>query len=364
MRNSRGAAVLAAVATGALVLVPGAAAKTRVVKPGHSIQAAIDKSKSGDVVEVRKGTYKEALQISKDGITLAADKGAVLTQPANPPNTTCSAFSEKPSDVVGICIVGDVSPPSSPNGSPTVNRQVRNVHVTGLTVKGFSSDGVLIFGAKKTILKTDKLLDNGDYGAFSNTSQGTRFVNNDAIGNHAPGLYVGDSPHANSTIRGNEARDNLGEGVLLRNATGGHVKKNILTGNCAGLVVLADAPGPAGDWMIDHNAASQNNRQCPGDPGEGEPPVSGLGIALVGAHDTTVESNALYRNRKKHHKSFASGGIVVSKGVGGTPPRHDLVQANALYQNSPFDISWDGSGSHIKFRNNQCSKSKPGSICG
>jgi parallel beta-helix repeat protein len=360
VKTGRGAATLAAIAAGALVLAPGAAAKTRTVSPGQSIQAKIDKSKPGDTVFVEKGTYHESLQIDTDGVTLEGVRGTVLKQPQNPAATVCNSFAEEPSAATGICIVGAVA---STGGPPMVTKQVQNVTVRHFTVKGFGGDGVFIFGGKKTIVRAVHLLDNGGYGAFSNTSQGTRFVNNDVQDNGAPGLYVGDSPKANATLRGNYVKNNHGEGILLRNASFGHARKNILKGNCAGLLVLADAPGPAREWTIVQNAASQNNKACAGDPAEGEPAISGLGIGLIGARNSTIANNALYRNRKKGHESFASGGIVVTKGVGGTPESHLLIQVNALTENSPFDISWDKIGTKVTFKDNECSTSKPSSIC-
>jgi parallel beta-helix repeat protein len=359
VKTARGAATLAAIAAGALVLAPGAAAKTRTVSPGQSIQASIDKSKAGDTVFVKKGSYRESLQIDTSGVTLEGERGTVLKQPQHPADTLCNTFAEEPSAVTGICIVGEVA---STGGPPTVTKQVENVVVRHLTVTGFGGDGVFIFGGKRTIVRAVHLLANGGYGSFANTSQGTHFVNNDVQDNGAPGLYVGDSPHANATLRRNYVKNNHGEGILLRNASHGHVTKNILKGNCAGLLVLADAPGPAGHWSILENASSQNNKACAGIPAEGEPAMSGLGIGLFGAHDTTVANNGLYRNRHKHD-SIASGGIVVMKGSGGTKTDNVLVKGNGLTENSPFDISWDKIGKRVSFEDNNCSTSKPSSIC-
>jgi nitrous oxidase accessory protein NosD len=359
VKTGRGAAILAAVATGALVLVPGASAKTRVVKPGQSIQAKINQSDVGDVVQVRKGTYRESLDIAKDDLILEGEKGVVLEPPANPPDTLCNEFGE--GAVTGICIHGQVAVPAG--GPPEVTELVRGVIVRHLTVQGFSGDGVFIYGGKQTIVRATHLLDNGGYGAFANTSRGTRFITNDVQRNGGPGLYVGDSPEANATIRKNYVKDNRGEGILLRSASHGHVRRNIIKDNCAGILVLADAPGPARKWTIAANAVSQNNKQCAGEPDEGEPPVSGLGIGLIGARDTTVAANGLYRNRKKGHESFASGGIVVRRGVGGTKEHNLLIQSNGLTENSPFDISWDKIGKKIAFIDNRCDTSKPSSIC-
>lgn len=360
MKTGRGAAVLAAVATGALVLVPGAAAKTRKVSPGQSIQAAIDKSKPGDTVFVKKGTYKGSLDIATSDLTLEGERGTVVKGGSGPGKSLCNQDPEEPGKFVAICIHGQVAMPAG--GQPEVVKEVEGVIVRHLTVKGFGADGVFIFGGRKTLVRAVHLLGNGGYGAFSNTSRGTHFVNNDVEDNGAPGLYVGDSPHANATVRGNYVKNNAGEGILLRNASHGHVYKNRLIYNCAGLLVLADAPGPARKWTIDQNATSFNNKACAGEPSEGEPPISGIGIGLFGARDTTVANNAGFRNRDKH-PSIAHGGIVVMKGVGGTPERNLLIEDNAYSENAPFDISWDKAGELISFVDNRCDRSKPSSIC-
>lgn len=361
MKTARGAAVLAAVATGALVLVPSAAAKTRIVSPGQSIQAKIDKSKPGDTVFVEAGTYKEALDIGTNDLTLEGERGTVVKGGGGPGKSLCNAQPEEPGVFSGICVHGQVGAPTG-GGPPPVTKEVEGVVVRHLTVQGFTGDGVFIYGGRKTLIRAVHLLNNGGYGSFSNTSRGTHFVNNDVQDNGAPGLYVGDSPNANATIRGNFVKNNHGEGILLRNASHGHVRRNILKYNCAGLLVLADAPGPARKWTITENATSYNNKACAGEPDEGEPAISGIGIGLFGAKDTTVANNAGFKNRDKH-PSIAHGGIVVTKGAEGTPEHNLLIQGNGFSNNAPFDISWDKAGTKISFVDNHCDKSKPSSIC-
>jgi len=48
------------------------------VRPGESIQSALDKAPPGAIVRVMAGTYKERIKISRDNITLQAEQGAIL----------------------------------------------------------------------------------------------------------------------------------------------------------------------------------------------------------------------------------------------------------------------------------------------
>jgi nitrous oxidase accessory protein NosD len=351
-----GGAIVAVIAFCAQVGVAGA--RTIVVKPHHSIQAAIDKAKRGDTVLVQRGTYREALVIQTSRVTLKG-RSAVLKPPVSPPDTPCSKID--PSGVTGICVIGDVTPN---NGSaPIVNKTVNGVTIFGITVKGFTGNGILGFATKNLTVSHTHLLNNGSYGVFSNTSSGTRYLNNVSSGNHAPGLYIGDSPQAHASVIGNRSTNNLGEGLLARSADFGSVRDNVFAGNCAGILVLADAPGPATDWTVSHNKVRNNNNACPGDPSEGEPPLSGIGIALLGAANTSVTNNSVTGNSKGNNQSLASGGILVMTLPGGpTAPSNDTIKNNHLSGNSPFDLFWDMTGT-ATFKDNHCTTSSPAGLC-
>jgi nitrous oxidase accessory protein NosD len=85
------------------------------VRTGQSIQAAINAAAPGATVRVRAGTYHENLVIEKS-LTLRGERGAILTQPANPAATPCASASF----ANGICVVGDP------------NARVSDVTVTGV----------------------------------------------------------------------------------------------------------------------------------------------------------------------------------------------------------------------------------------
>src|SRR5678815_4313504 len=56
-------------------------AKTHLVQPGDSIQAAVDAASPGDMIVVTAGTYRESVKIQADGLTLHA-QGRVTLKPA------------------------------------------------------------------------------------------------------------------------------------------------------------------------------------------------------------------------------------------------------------------------------------------
>jgi parallel beta-helix repeat protein len=320
------------VALSLLVAAGFASAKPNghVVRPGESIQKAIKAADPGDTIVVLGGVRHGTVVIKKDGISLRG-VDAVLKPPAKP-TSSCGAS--------GFCVKAD------------------NVSISGFTVRNFADFGIVAFGARNAKFVNNRAFNNGEYGITTFSSTGTKIIANLTSGSNDAGIYVGDSPHANATIAANETYDNF-LGILVRNSLHGKIVGNQVHNNCLGMLFLADEPGPAGVFDVRGNKVENNTRACPAF--EDAPPLSGVGIALLGARGMEIKGNHIVHNVPSGPTGF-SGGVVVTKGFRGTPPTNNTVTSNTILRNKP-DIFWDKSGSGNRFKPNDCKTSKPGSLC-
>jgi hypothetical protein len=321
-------ASLCAVA-GALAATAGSAqAAIIVVNPGQSIQAAINAANPGDTIIVRPGTYREELVVYKARLKLQGTLAAL-----KPP-----AQSSSPCGPIGICVVAS------------------GVTVSGFLVSGFADSGILAFDVTGSMFTNNQSSSNGAYGIVAFTTTNTIMAGNKTNGNGEAGLYVGDSPASNVSVHDNSSQGNA-FGLLYRNAEGGTIQANKLMHNCAGIAVIADAPGPAGHVNIQSNIVSSNTAACDTEVG----PVSGAGIVLAGADHVGVHGNDVEFNVFSGFTIW-QGGVVVVSGPGFTPAQFNTITHNTILHNHP-DIFWDSRGVGNVFRPNACQTSVPPGLC-
>jgi hypothetical protein len=348
---------LVAAAAALALTVPAAADHVTVVKPGESIQAAIDAAAPGATIVVKRGTYAENLVITTDGITLKG-KGAKLVPPADPVANACS--SGQPA-VDGICATGVVDFP--PDGPPTVTDPIEDVTVKGFKVQGFAGIGIVFLGAEDWAAKDNRLKDNGAYGVAAFVSTDGKILGNAASGSEEAGVYVGDSPDADVLIAGNRSFDNHLFGFFLRDAADGRVVGNRAEGNCVGAIVLNTGANVAADWRFFGNRFEDNDRFCEGDEEEGTPPLSGIGVLIANAADNLLIGNVIKDNEPSGEVPFSGGVVIVDAGIpGANPPSGNVVKKNVILGNEP-DIFWDGSGEGNVIERNLCRTSVPDGLC-
>lgn len=332
-----------------VMLVAGvASAKTKgpngqIVRPGESIQAAVDAAESGDTIVVFKGVYHETVVIDKDEISLRGVK-AVLEPPTDPAS---------PCGPSGFCVLGDVD-----FDTGEVAEYVEDVSISGFTIRNFEENGIIALGVRDAKFIKNHAFNNHEYGIAAFASTGTKIISNVTSGSDDAGIYVGDSSRAQATVAANETYDNF-LGIFVRNALHGKIVGNQSHDNCLGMLVLADAPGPAGAFDVHGNKVRHNTRACPAF--EEAPPLSGIGIALLGAQDMKVQGNKVLDNVPSGPSAF-SGGVVVMSGFGGTPPTDNTIIGKTILRNEP-DIFWDETGTGNRLRPNNCQTSEPEGLC-
>jgi hypothetical protein len=343
---TRGKRTAAAVGTGvlgilSLTAVPAAASSTIVVSPGQSIQSAVNRASAGDTVLLKPGTYRQSVLVSKNGISIrgsGGSAGGTVLQPGPTTGHPCDS---------GICVLG------------RPGHVVTGVRVSDLLARGYPGNGVIAMNTQGLWVQNVIARDNGGYGIARFASSGGGLLTNITSGSAEAGLYVGDSPHANAFVAGNESYGNL-FGIFYRHSQHATFENNNLHDNCAGFLALADpASPPVGKATVRNNVIRHNNNFCP--PDEEGPALQGAGIVLVGAEGMTIVHNAVLSNRGA---TPFSGGIVLQNGniFGAGPTTRNTVANNTAFQDSPADLV-DHSGGSNTLRGNRCTRSVPAGLC-
>jgi parallel beta-helix repeat protein len=184
---------------------------------------------------------------------------------------------------------------------------------------------------------------------------------NTVVGGGEAGIYLGDSADANAKVMHNEVSGNA-IGIFIRHSSGVTVQLNHAFNNCQGILVLDDGQaGGVSDIELKYNYVTFNYETCPASD-EG-PPLAGGGILLVGSGDSTIAWNTVRGNTGTE---FNSGGIVLMSAdalSGGLDPVNNVVKNNTAFQNSPADISHDGTGTGNDLTGNYCGVSSPAGSC-
>jgi len=319
------------------------AGTVQVVKPGESVQAAVDKALPGDTVVLLPGTYRESVKISTSGVTLRGVATGEVTIAAP------SAAADTGVSVAGV-----------------EGNRLTGVTVASLTVSGFAKYGIAATQTDGMAVRAVLAENNGQYGIGQQKSVRAHLVGNVTRGNGEAGLFVANTvteeggalDTQGTEISGNTTSDNK-TGIVLRRVRDLTVEANAVSGNCAGMFVIGDENVPrAGHLTVRGNAVTANTRYCAAT--SRLPFVQGAGIVLTGVEATVLEHNTVTGNTGS---STMSGGVVFFHSFVSVPNTDNAVRDNVLLSNGPADVAgWDaGTGNTVT--GNTCGVSLPAGRC-
>ncbi|MFD4034581.1 nitrous oxide reductase family maturation protein NosD [Streptomyces sp. NPDC058637] len=348
-----GVTVTAATALGSAT-VPTAAAghADHVVRPGASIQSAVNAASPGDTIVVLPGTYRESVLIKTPGLTLRGIGDGTVIRPAA---TTTRAANACATGGNGICVIG------------TKGHTVDGVGIHSLTVSGFKKSGIWASWTDGLTVRQVTAVKNGTWGIAQERSTRAAFLRNTATGNGDAGVFVANSVSEEggaTDTRGTEIRENTLSGnrigVTARRVRNLVIDSNRITANCSGVFVVGDESKPAaGAMTISGNRIVRNNKFCAATPRLSA--IQGSGIVLTGSERTVVRSNVV---RDNVGATPLSGGILLFKSFVGALNTDNSVTRNLVQGNKPADLAnRDTAGKGNTFVSNTCGTSVPAGMC-
>lgn len=348
------ACTAAVVGAGLGAAPPVSDSTTHVVRPGQSIQKAVNAARPGDTVLVTAGTYRESVKVTTPNLTLRGVGRSTVLEPSRKKTGAKTAANSCAKAGNGICVEG------------TKDRRLKGVTVASLTVTGFTKTGVSATATDGLTVRNVIALKNGVWGIAQERSVRSAYRWNIARGNGDAGLFLANTITAEEgaadtkgTVVAHNRLESNRIGVTVRRLRNLTVEHNHVTGNCAAVFVVGDENKPrAGALSVRDNRIVRNNKFCP--KTARLPFLQGSGIVLTGAEDTRVTRNVITDNAGT---SPLSGGIVLFKSMVGATSERNRISGNTLRGNSPADLVNTDTGKGNTFKGNSCKVSKPTGLC-
>ncbi len=285
---------------------------TIVVRPGDSIQAAIDRAKPGTRIYILAGTYRElkdptnALTITKNGIRLIGQttkKKRVVIENAGNQRNGLVIVPEDRTDCMSCHT--DLAPPfpvkeGVPMGLKMRDPMMHGIEIRSITIRGFDNNGLFTENVDGFRIIDVESIDNRNYGIFPTLSKNGLISHSKALGSDLDsGIWIETSE--NVTLRNSYASGNV-NGIEVSNSDDILIANNEATGNTVGAAILLlpdifdDRPG-ANRIDLRNNWIHGNNKDNTARPGSILSFVpSGTGILYLGVDNSTIANNRVENN--------------------------------------------------------------------
>jgi parallel beta-helix repeat protein len=284
---------------------------TIVVKPGQSIQEALDRAQPGTRIYVLSGVYRElsdptnGLRITKNGIRLIGqsnpEKRVILQNAGNqrngivvvPPEATdcmsCHASMAPPFELL----------PGVEPGLPDPQPLLYDIEVSGITIEDFTNNGLFTERVDGFTISDVESVGNKNYGIFPTLSRNGIVTRSRATGSDDSGIWVETSENVEVTHNLVEGNVN---GFEVSNSDDILLAHNEARGNTVGAAILLlpdifdDRPGAKRIDMRD-NWVHDNNKPNTARPGSILSFVpSGTGILYLGVDGSLISHNRIENN--------------------------------------------------------------------
>ena len=284
---------------------------TIVVRPGQSIQAAIDRARPGTRIYILAGTYREVgnrtngLNVSKSGIRLigqrTAKRGVVLENAGNQRNGIVVVPPDREDCMA--CHV-DLKPPFplydhvDPDMIHT-DPVIYGFEARNITIKGFENNGLFTERVKGFRIINVHSVDNPNYGIFPTLSSDGVITHSTASGSDDSGIWIETSENVRATH--NVVYDNV-NGFEISNSDDIVLAHNEAYGNTVGIASLLlpdifDVRPGAKRFEFRNNYLHDNNKPNTARPGSILATVpAGIGILHLGVDDSLITGNRIENN--------------------------------------------------------------------
>jgi cytochrome c peroxidase len=338
--------------------------KTITVKAGESIQAAVNRARPGDTIEVMPGIYHEEITVDLDKITLRGitESRMVVAQspgkePAGQPGSARPILDgeKKLSDAVIA------------TGSDFL--------IENFDIQHYLANGVVVQHAHNAVFRNLRIDDTGLYGVYPVSCTGVTIEKCVASGISDAALYVGQS--RNIVVRDCEAHDNV-TGIEIENSIDAVVENNYVHDNTGGILVfiLPNNVSKAGrDCRVVGNRVINNNHANFGNPNSivsNVPP--GTGILVMAADNNEVTGNEI-RGNDCYGVAVFNLEVAFPKGTAfdvGATPENNWIHGNTYSDNGRnpagalaragikgADLVWDLSGWSNRWEESNATTSTP-----
>tara|TARA_B110000914_G_scaffold223235_1_gene238284 strand:+ start:62 stop:1570 length:1509 start_codon:yes stop_codon:yes gene_type:complete len=241
-----------------------------IVRPGDSIQAAVEIAQPGDSIQVMPGTYSETVYIDKDDIHL---RGVIQ--------------AGQRATLDGLGKLNDA-----------ILYSGNNIVIENFRITQYKGNGIMGQAGNNFEIRNNVIVDTGIYGIFPQLGTNGLVEHNVVSGIADAAIYIGMSD--NIHVAYNEVFDSVA-GIEIENSRHAVVEHNNAHHNTGGILAFVTPGLPiktTEDVIIRNNFVLNNNTPNFGAPGSivsGIP--AGTGILVMAADDVIIEGNIISNNK-------------------------------------------------------------------